>query len=233
MGFLEQTAIEASADAGFDPERYASLNSAWLVRRTHVERLAPVGGGDSLSISTHIADLRRARSLREYEVARTGGYQRRTPALAARATTDWVYYDVERSRPASVPPEMKQGLFGEATPIARKRPAAVEIPPEPEAGKFTTVVQPSHLDHMMHVNNAVWADFLEDAGLALFAHRGLGIAKMLERDGALRIGALDVEYLENAELGEKFVVRSWLENPAWEPGQEPALRQAIESLLLS
>ena len=228
LGFLEQAAIEASADAGFDPERYASLKGVWLVRRTLLEKFSPVGGGDQLSISTHIADLRRARSLRNYEVSRKSGYGNRLPALAARATTDWVYCNVDRGRPATVPDEMKHGLFGGTGGERRKRPPAVEMPPEPEAASFAARVQPSHLDHMSHVNNAVWADFLEDAGLALFAERGFGIPEMLERGGALRIRALDVEYLDNAGIGEEIVVRTWLEEPDWRAGEVPNLRQVIE-----
>ena len=83
---------------------------------------------------------------------------------------------------------------------------------------------------MMHVNNAVWADFLEDAGLALFAERGLDIPAMLERKGALRIRSLDIEYLSNASLGDEFVVRSWFETSSWKPGEDPILRQAIETM---
>src|SRR5215831_11117599 len=70
LGFLEQAAVEASAALGFDPEWYAREGRVWIIRRTRLERLIPVGGRDALVAATHIADYRRARSLRAYEVYR-------------------------------------------------------------------------------------------------------------------------------------------------------------------
>ena len=227
LGFLEQAAVEASADGGFDPARYTADGRVWLVRRTRLERLRPVGGGDSLALSTHVSDFRRARSLRRYEVNRTGGHAGSDDAPVVRASTDWVYCDVASGRPVSVPDEMKIGLFGTTDAPSQDRAPRVNPPSEPPAGVFTITVRPSHLDHMRHVNNAVWADFLEDAALALFAERGYGLGEMLEEGGALRIRSLDIEYLGDARLGQALEVQTWLPDDPGLPGKSPTVVQTI------
>src|SRR5690606_7053855 len=68
LGLLEQAAVEASWDCGFDPAWYTQNGRVWIIRRTRLERRLPVGGGDVLQVATHVLDWRRARSLRAYEV---------------------------------------------------------------------------------------------------------------------------------------------------------------------
>ena len=210
LGQLEQAAVEASAESGYDPARYTAEGRVWLVRRTRLERLHPVGGGDSISIETHVRDFRRARSLRRYEVHRTGGLTGATPTRVATAETDWVYCDVASGRPVSVPDAMKEALFGTAEAPREPRAPKVSPPDGVPDGRWSTVVAPSHLDHMEHVNNAAWADLLEDAALDLFDARGQGLPEMLAENGALRIDTLDLEYLGDARLGHALEVRSWL-----------------------
>lgn len=211
LGTLEQAAIEASADGGYDPARYTAEGKVWLVRRTRLERLRPVGGGDVLEIRTHVADFRRARSLRRYEVRRISGHAEGEPEATAVAGTDWVYCDTESGRPVSVPDEMKLALFGTTDTPSEERARRVAVPSEPAAGRRQVAVQPSQLDHMQHVNNAVWADFLEDAALECFAERGSSVPEMLERGGALRPISIDLEYLGDARFGHVLAVETWLD----------------------
>src|ERR1700687_196751 len=101
LGLLEQAAVEASTEAGFDPAWYAREGRMWIIRRTRLERFRPVGGSDTLEVETHVADFRRARSLRRYHVRRDG-------VIVAEATTDWVFCDVTSGRPMRYSDAMKQ-----------------------------------------------------------------------------------------------------------------------------
>ncbi|MBM4266940.1 MAG: hypothetical protein FJ144_10050 [Deltaproteobacteria bacterium] len=212
LGLLEQTAVEASAEAGWDPARYAAEKRVWIVRRTRLERLVPLGGGDHLRIATHVDDFRRARSIRRYAVERTARFRETTDTSrhAARATTDWVYCDAASGRPVTVTDEMKSALFGEAAPVLARAPR-VELPVAEPRSRLRLPVRPSHLDHMGHVNNAVWADFLEDGAFELFAEAGFGLDRMLRAEGALRVRRLDLEYLAEARVGQDLCILSWLE----------------------
>jgi acyl-CoA thioester hydrolase len=207
LGLLEQAAVEASWDCGFDPGWYTAQGRVWIIRRTRLERLLPVGGGDRLRVETHVLDWRRARSLRSYQVRRaddpTAG------AVVARATTDWVYCDLATGRPVSVTDDMRRGFSGDelvTLPRARALPEAGAG--EPVA--MPLVVRPSLLDHVTHVNNTAYAAMLEDGAFELFASFGWSAARMLEHGGALRMRRLDLEYLDDAVAGDELVVRSWL-----------------------
>jgi acyl-CoA thioester hydrolase len=248
LGLLEQTAVEASTDAGFDPGWYTRAGRVWLIRRTRLERLLPVGGGDLVEVESSVADWRRARSLRRYAVRlRTPGRGIRdaaaealartadgSPAEVARATTDWVYCDLASGRPASVPPDVRRAFSGET--LGETRPRARPLPERAEGDPVETrlFARPSHLDHVAHVNNAAYASFLEDAAFALFAARGLALDRMLARGGALRCRSLDIEYLVDALPGDELVVRSWVTGdtgsrvPLEAPTAETAVLQAIE-----
>jgi len=207
LGLLEQAAVEASSDAGFDPAWYTSAGRVWVIHRTRLQRLVPVGGIDTLDLDTQILDFRRARSLRRYVV-------RHGDTAVATATTDWVYCDLHTGRPARVPEPM-QVAFGDG----ERAPTLPRLEHLPEAGPGEPVcvevtVAPTHLDHIVHVNNAVYADYLENAAFVLFAARGWPLRRMLENGGALRIDALDVEYHSDGELDERLLISTWVEDMA-------------------
>ncbi len=217
LGLLEQAAVEASSAVGFDAARYTREGRIWIIRRTRLHRLVPVGGGDTVDVETRVADFRRARSLRRYAVQRHG-------QSVAEATTDWVYCDLQSGRPVRIPEPLQRAFRGDdpgATPLAAlPRAAAVPSHAPGTPVEFTLTVQPSHLDHVAHVNNAVYAAYLEDGAFALFAACGWPLSRMLENGGALRIRWLDAEYLDDAAAGATLHVYSWLlEGSAIECGQ--------------
>jgi len=202
LGMLEQAAVEASTEAGFGAERYSAEQRVWIIRRTRLRRLMPVGGGDELEIRTEVADIRRARSLRRYQVGRG-------EVCVAEATTDWVYCDMATGRPTRVPAELSQALFGDAAPTLPRAEALPEDRPEAPI-EMRLTVQPSHLDHVRHVNNAIYANYLEDAAFALFASQGWPLARMIAAGGGLRIAEIDAEYMKDAAAEDELVVRSWM-----------------------
>ena len=207
LGLLEQAAVEASAERGFDPAYYTAQGRVWIIRRTCLERGLPVGGGDRLQVATHVLDWRRARSLRNYEVRRANGDGPTT--VVAQATTDWVYCDVLSGKPVTVPEEMRHGFATDELPtLPRARAIAESAPGEPVVMALT--VRASLLDHVTHVNNAAYTAMLEDGAFELFATHGLSVARMLELGGALRMARVDLEYLDDAIAGDHLVVRSWL-----------------------
>jgi acyl-CoA thioester hydrolase len=206
LGLLEQAAVAASAAVGFDAERYTREGRIWIIRRTRLERCVPVGGGDRLDVETHVLDFRRARSLRQYTV-------RRGEVVVAHATTDWVYCDLHTGRPARVPAALQQAFDDREAPPRLARAASVAAVAPADAVIYEVIVQPSHLDHVAHVNNAVYANFLEDGAFAHFAAHGWPLTRMLAAGGALRVGWLDIEYLNDALVGDHLIVQSWCVDP--------------------
>ncbi len=216
LGLLERAAVEASWDCGFDPAWYTAQGRAWMVRRTRLERHLPVGGSDLLRVKTHVLDWRRARSLRAYEVRRVprdaahDAHASDDAPLVATATTDWVYCDLASGRPARAPEEMQRRFSGDGPVVALPRARALPHAGPGAAVEMALTVRPSLLDHVAHVNNAAYASLLEDGAFELFAAHGATVEQMLAHGGALRLRALDVEYLDDTNAGDRLVVRSWL-----------------------
>ncbi len=214
LGLLEQAAVEASTAVGFDAARYTREGRIWIIRRTRLHRLVPVGGGDTVDVETRVADFRRARSLRRYAVHCRA-------QIVAEATTDWVYCDLHSGRPVRIPEPLQRAFCGDDPGAALPRAAALPSHAPDTPVELALTVQPSHLDHIAHVNNAVYAAYLEDGAFALFAACGWPLQRMLESGGALRIERLDAEYLSDAAAGAQLHVHSWLlEGSAIERGQD-------------
>jgi acyl-CoA thioesterase FadM len=148
---MQEAAFDASAAAGYDMARYDELKRLWLVRETDVESLRPLRYSDSVQVKTWVADFRRVRSRRMYEMRLAGSGE-----LVARASTDWVYLDTVTGRPATIPPEMIAAFFPEGMPeqsLPRERlPSAPPLPP----GVFTARQRVTwrDIDGAQHVNNS-------------------------------------------------------------------------------
>jgi acyl-CoA thioester hydrolase len=201
LRFLQETATRASTDAGFDALFYERAGTMWLVRRTALALLAPARYGDEIEARTWIADFRRVRSRRDYEI-------RSADRLIARAHTDWVYVDRLQSRPRRIPDEMQRAFV----PDGR---AALERPPFPDATPpawalvLERRIELHELDALHHVNNANYVHYLEQAALDAAATVGWPLAEQLAAGGRFRTVAHDLEYLEAALYGEVLSVVSW------------------------
>jgi acyl-CoA thioester hydrolase len=161
--YLEEVAIQASSDAGFNARWYDEHGTVWVVREITLDYLHPAHIDDELDISTWIADFRRVRSHREYEIRRTRDHQ-----LLVRASADWVYIDRKTLWPTKIPAEAINALPAVdgryAVPSARPIPAL----PATAAGRefrCRRAVQRHEVDGMGHVNNANYVIWFEQAVL--------------------------------------------------------------------
>lgn len=202
---LQQTATEASEDAGFSDRWYAEAGAFWLVRRTSIEYGHPVHAGERLRIRTWVADFRRVRSQREYEV-----YDGSEERLVARAHTDWVYVERGTGRPRRVPQEIMDRLMpdGMEPPLPRLPWAGDGAPPT--AFAVTRAVEFRDLDGLAHVNNASYLDYVEESALAANAAAGWPLERMLALGGCWRPRSHDIEYLVEAVYGDVLRCLTWV-----------------------
>ena len=203
LRFMQQTASDASAAAGFDIEWYERHGTIWLIRRTVVEYLAPAVYRDEVAVHTWVSDMRRVRSQREYELRRV-----RDDQLMARGFTDWVYVETVSGKLARIPDEVQRGLMPGGL-AARPRPSSK--PSEPPAHAFRTSrrVEFGAIDSLAHVNNAYYATYIEqDLWDALAAH-GWAL-DAFAREGRLRLRTYDIEYFEPALYGDRLTGVVWV-----------------------
>ena len=202
LKLLQEAATRASTDAGFDAAYYDRTGMMWLVRRTTLTRVGPIRYGDELAVETWIADFRRVRSQREYEV-------RADDRLVARASSDWVYVDRAHGRPRRIPVEWATA-FPSADASSGARVPFPETKPPSSASTLHRRVELHDLDALQHVNNSNYVSYLEQAALDALAAVGWDLPAQIAAGGRLAVVSHDLEYLDAALYGETIAITTWL-----------------------
>jgi acyl-CoA thioester hydrolase len=203
---MQEAASDASAAAGYDVARYEAMGHYWLARETEVEVLHPLRYGDSVQVKTWVADFRRVRVRRAYELRRVGSGD-----LAARAHTDWVFMDTATGRPASIPRDMMAAFFPEGLPEpAPPRPRFPSAPgPPPGTFRQRQRVEWRDIDTAQMVNNAAYLAYLEDCRVQAAAVYGWPLARMHSEGFAVVARRHRIEYRQPAVLGDELEVATW------------------------
>ena len=102
LRWVLEAALAHSTALGFDEAAYVARGQAWVVRRHEIDYLAPALEGERLLVETRIATMAAASSVRRTQVLRAADR-----ALLCRASTDWVYLDLARGRPARIPRDLR------------------------------------------------------------------------------------------------------------------------------
>lgn len=105
LKWMQSAAVEHSAIQGWPATAYHALGSGWVVRSHFIEYLVPARLGDEIVIRTWIADMKKATSLRRFQILRA-----RDNALLAKSATDWAFIDYRTGMPKRIPVEISQAF---------------------------------------------------------------------------------------------------------------------------
>ena len=197
LRYAQDLAWYHSTARGFGRAWYAERGINWLVRAAEVAMVAPVPVGADLVGTTQVVGWRRVWARRRTEFRADDG------TLLAWVHIDWVLLDA-RGAPTRIPPEF-DAVFG-APPasfgLARVDPGD----PPADATRIKLVVRPQELDPMDHVNNAVYADWLDEVVLVAGDVDAVRAIPRLAR----------LEYARAAEAGSTVEAAAWRDpGPAW------------------
>jgi acyl-ACP thioesterase len=153
LRFAQDVAWHHSDARGYDRAWYAERGLAWLVRTADVTVTAPIRVGSVLTATTSVIGWRRvwARRLTELHDG--------TRQPVGTVQIDWVLLDRRRA-PTRIPVEFEP-VFGAATTNLTLARVGLDDPPA-HALVTRIEVRPQELDPMDHVNNAVYADWLDE-----------------------------------------------------------------------
>jgi acyl-ACP thioesterase len=196
LRYAQDLAGYHSAARGYGRAWYADRGLTWLVRAAEVGLVGPIGVADELTGTTRVAGWRRVWARRRTEFVDAAG------ALVAWVHIDWVLLD-RRGAPTRIPAEFEP-VFGAAPAtfgLARVDPG--EVPAE--AVRTSLTVRPQELDPMDHVNNAVYADWLDEAVLGAGGTAAVRAIPRLVR----------LDYPRAAVPGASLVVEVWPVGGAW------------------
>jgi acyl-CoA thioesterase FadM len=201
LRYTQDLAALHSAARGFGRDWYAERGITWLVRAAEAEVLAPIGIADEIVGTTHVAGWRRVWARRRTDFHDAAG------RLVARVRIDWVLLD-GRGVPTRIPSEFEP-VFGAApTTVGLARVDLGAVPADADRTHLT--VRPQELDPMDHVNNAVYADWVDEAIIATSASGGTGGSAV----GAIpRLARL--EYARAASPDARVTAEVWRDGRAW------------------
>lgn len=154
LRYAQDVAWHHSASRGFGRAWYAERGLTWLVRAAEVAVLAPIEVGSEIEGTTQVVGWRRVWARRRTDFRGPDG------DLVARTQIDWVLLD-RAGAPTRIPSDFDT-VFGAPTVAFGLARVALEEPPT-GARHVSFAVRPQELDPMDHVNNAVYADWLEEA----------------------------------------------------------------------
>ncbi|MFL5777703.1 MAG: acyl-[acyl-carrier-protein] thioesterase [Chloroflexota bacterium] len=185
-----------SSSRGFTRQWYRERGLTWLARAAEVTVLGEVRVGDELVGTTQVVGWRRVWARRRTDFVDADG------TLVAWTHVDWVLLDA-RGAPTRVPREF-DGVFWapDATfPLGR---VALADPPD-DVARATFRVRPQELDPMDHVNNAVYADWLDEQVI------NAGDVEAVRRIPRV----VRLEYARAAEAGATVVADVWRDDERW------------------
>ena len=196
LRYAQDLAAYHSAARGYGRAWYAERELTWLVRAAEIGVVGRIGVADELTGTTRVAGWRRVWARRRTEFTDTAG------TLVAWVHIDWVLLD-RRGAPTRIPAEFEP-VFGAAPAtfgLARVDPG--EAPAD--AVQTSLTVRPQELDPMDHVNNAVYADWLDEAVLGAGGATAVRAIPRLVR----------LEYPRAVVSGASLVVEVWPSGSAW------------------
>lgn len=206
LRYMEEAAFRASTAAGYGPEAYAAMNRRWWIRETEIEYLKPLRYGDTVTITTWVADMRHVRSRRAYELRRAQDNE-----LVARAWTEWVFRDGTTGRPVPIPDELRRtfGVGGLPEGLSAGR---FPTPPPPPPGVFVARrrVEWRDLDTEGHVNNANYLSYIEDCAIQVARAFGWPVRRMWEAGFAVIARRIRIEYRQPALLDDELDISTWI-----------------------
>ena len=207
LRYMQETAFDASAAAGYGQSKYAAMGRYWLIRANDIEYLSPLRYNDVVEIKTWVVDFRRVTSRRAYEFRREGSDQ-----LVARGFSDWAFLDTGSGGPAPIPGELKAAFFPEGDSAGfTSRPRFPDAPsPPPGVFKMRRRVEWRDLDPENHVNNAVYLTYLEDCGFQVAADYGWDVERMRAAGFAILARRHRIQYRQPAVMGDELEIATWV-----------------------
>ena len=163
LRYAQDIAWQHSDARGYDREWYRERGLTWVVRAVAIEVAGPIPMGTTLQATTSVVGHRRVWSRRRGDFRLPAEPVVAGSPPAATVITDWLLLD-RANRPARIPPEFEAAfeLLPATNGLIR---VALESAPE-DAVHSRLAVRPHELDPLVHANNAVYLDWLEESVLA-------------------------------------------------------------------
>ncbi len=205
LRILETAAILAAAAGGYGDEFHAAQGTAWVIRRMNLLLLAPAHVSAELEIRTWASHFVRVRGGREYNIQNlTTGEQ------VARGIAEWVYVDRKSGTPRPIPPQVGIDFDVPGAPLGLYEAPSVAPLSTLREFRANRKAEWYEADSMGHVNNTVYADWMDAAFRDAMEQIGWPVAPYKERGYQLRAEYIALEYKRPALPGDHLIISTSL-----------------------
>lgn len=156
MRYMQHTAIMQSDGIGHSLENLLAMERCWVMLTWDYEEYQRPKVGERIRVNTVAEGFGSCFGYRRFELFGETG------ELYAKAYTVWAFYDIVKSRPARITPEVAAAYGMENDEPLRIRPEKIVLPEDAiEVERF--VVRPRDTDTNHHVNNVRYIEMAQDA----------------------------------------------------------------------
>jgi acyl-CoA thioesterase FadM len=167
LRYLMETAWDWGASGGLTMAENERLGLAWIIRENELNLYRPLMPGDVFDFNIWLINWRRVRGTRGFELRLQDGDER-----AAEGVQQVTTLDSKTFRPVRFPDHLvERFLMDNPRVIQQQRFPKFQAQPE-KAFVTQRKVEWRDLDLLEHVNNAVYADFTEQAAAQALAAAG-------------------------------------------------------------
>lgn len=203
FNMFQEMAVLHTHEAGFELTDMLESRKTWILNRVAVDISKLPKLEESIDIFTWSRKIYRFKGLRDYEIFADG-------KSIIRATSLWVYFDVEKGRPVRVPES-----FEERYGVVEDQATDVDI----ESLQFVDITRPdsslpiatriSDYDINGHVNNAAILQYIETGIYRSTSEKGMidRIKVVFQNEIPFAIDQIDVQ-TERTDNGCLFEVRN-------------------------
>jgi YbgC/YbaW family acyl-CoA thioester hydrolase len=204
LRYFVETAWDWGASEGLSLQESQASGLLWLVREMEYALLRPLRYNDSFTVTVWMQEWKRVRGARGFELrlAESG-------ELAARGVNQVALLDPASLRPVEAPGELIERFrLEQPTVIPYQR---FPRPPEPPASAYRMhrQVEWRDMDMFAHVNNAVYADYCDEAAAQALAALGWPPSRFIELGLALENRRLHIQFQEPALWGEALEISTF------------------------
>jgi acyl-ACP thioesterase len=196
LRYAQDLAWFHSSARGFTRAWYRERGLTWLARAAEVAVLGPIHVGDELVGTTRVVGWRRVWARRRTDFVDASG------AIVGWTHVDWVLLD-ERGAPTRVPKDFDRDFWAPEATFRLGRVTLGDAPIDPATGAIR--VRPQELDPMDHVNNAVYADWLDEG---VIGAGGSAAVRTIPR-------TVRLEYVRAVDAGTTVTTQAWPGRSGW------------------
>lgn len=205
LRFLVETAYDWGSAGQLGVDENKALGLTWVILETEFSVLRPLVYNEIFDFSIWMVEWRRVRGTRAFEIRLEDGGN-----VIAQGVQKVASLDSTTLRPTSPPAHLIENYAFENPKIfpSHSFPKVLKAPEG--AYTMTRTVEWPDLDMLEHVNNAIYANFAEEALVRSLARLGWSPTRLKGQAMEQRIRRLHIQYLLPAVWGQRLMLQTFL-----------------------